>query len=72
MNNKGKRDITVTKPHSSVKLVDNEKSYNSMIELIRTLSGPIAMDSERACGFRYDNNKAYMIQIKRENAIFII
>ncbi len=73
MKNKGKRSKTViVKPYSPIMWVNDKNSLDKMISYIKTLSGPIAVDSERACGIRYDSDKAYLIQMKRENTIFLI
>jgi len=40
---------------------------NAYVELLSAGSGPIALDAERASGFRY-SQRAYLIQIRREGA----
>ena len=40
---------------------------NAYVDLLKTGTGPIALDAERASGFRY-SQRAYLIQIRREGA----
>ena len=40
---------------------------NEYVELLNSGTGPIALDAERASGFRY-SQRAYLIQIRREGA----
>jgi ribonuclease D len=45
-------------------IIDTEESFREAIEQLSKGSGPFAVDTERASGFRY-SARAYLIQIKR-------
>ena len=62
----------ITNPISHVTLVDNSKAMLDMLQMLTTLKGEVAIDTERASGIRYDGDKAYLVQLKRQNQIFII
>ena len=53
------------------KLIETEADFARVISKLRDLKGPIAVDAERASGYRY-SARAYLIQIKRETEIFLI
>lgn len=72
MSKKHIKDTAIVKPYSKTVWVDDHFSMQNMVSEIKNLQGPIAVDSERACGIRYDGDKAYLIQIKRENTIYLI
>ena len=58
--------------NSEVYYVDTEAELNGALINLQTGTGPLAIDAERASGFRY-GNKAYLIQLHRENAdVFLI
>jgi ribonuclease D len=48
-------------------VVDTEKALAETIEAISAGSGPVAVDAERASGYRY-SARAYLIQLRREGA----
>jgi ribonuclease D len=48
-------------------VVDTEKALAETIEAISSGSGPVAVDAERASGYRY-SARAYLIQLRREGA----
>jgi len=57
---------------AEVYYVDSETELIGALENLKSGSGPLAIDAERASGFRY-GNKAYLIQLHRENAdVFLI
>lgn len=53
--------------HVEVDVIDNHEDYLRAVESIRAGSGPIAIDAERASGYRY-SQRAYLIQIFRRGA----
>ena len=53
------------------KLIDTDSELKRAITELAELSGPIAVDAERASGYRY-SARAYLIQIKRGSKIFLI
>lgn len=46
-------------------VVDTTEALAATVEALRSASGPLAVDTERAQGFRY-TAKAYLIQLRRE------
>jgi ribonuclease D len=54
-------------PHAPVDVIDTREEYLAAVEAIATGSGPIAIDAERASGWRY-SQRAYLIQIFRRGA----
>ncbi|MEO7147887.1 MAG: HRDC domain-containing protein [Terrimesophilobacter sp.] len=54
-------------PHVSVDVIDNRKDYLTAVEAIGAGTGAIAIDAERASGFRY-SQRAYLIQVFRRDA----
>ena len=61
-----------TESVSAVYYVDNEAELIGAVENLQQGEGPLAIDAERASGFRYGNT-AYLIQLHRENSdIFLI
>lgn len=65
--------MTETAPPSSAEdhpvfiPIDNREAYLEAVDLIADGTGPIAIDAERASGFRY-SQRAYLIQIFRRGA----
>jgi ribonuclease D len=53
--------------HVTVAVIDSRDAYLSAVEQIAAGNGPIAIDAERASGFRY-SQRAYLIQIFRRGA----
>ena len=53
------------------KIIESAEELEKAITRIGKLTGPIAVDAERASGYRY-SARAYLIQIKREREIFLI
>ena len=47
------------------KVVDTESALDEVIEAVRSGTGPVAVDAERASGYRY-SARAYLIQLRRE------
>jgi ribonuclease D len=58
---------TVQAPHVIVHVIETREEYLSAVELIASGHGPIAIDAERASGFRY-SQRAYLIQVFRRGA----
>ncbi|MGH3368743.1 MAG: ribonuclease D, partial [Nocardioidaceae bacterium] len=48
-------------------VVDSEGALGEIVEAIRSGSGPVAVDAERASGYRY-SARAYLIQLRREGS----
>ena len=53
------------------RVIESAAEFEKAITRIGQLTGPIAVDAERASGYRY-SARAYLIQIKREREIFLI
>lgn len=53
--------------HTTVAVIDTRESYLAAIEALSLGDGPLAIDAERASGFRY-SQRAYLIQIFRRGA----
>lgn len=48
-------------------VIDSPEQLNQVVSAVGAGSGPIAIDAERASGYRY-SQRAYLIQIRREGA----
>ena len=48
-------------------VVDTESALSEVVQAIRSGTGPVAVDAERASGYRY-SARAYLIQLRREGA----
>jgi ribonuclease D len=48
-------------------VVETEPALAEVVQAIRNGSGPVAIDAERASGYRY-SSRAYLIQLRREGA----
>ncbi|MGA9747114.1 MAG: HRDC domain-containing protein [Nocardioides sp.] len=48
-------------------VVDTEKALAEVVEAFRAGTGPVAIDAERASGYRY-SARAYLVQLRREGA----
>lgn len=57
----------VQAPHGLVSVIDTREEYLAAVEAIAAGTGPIAIDAERASGFRY-SQRAYLIQVFRRGA----
>jgi ribonuclease D len=57
----------VQAPHAQVNVIDTREEYLAAVDAIAAGNGPIAIDAERASGFRY-SQRAYLIQIFRRGA----
>jgi ribonuclease D len=53
--------------HTTVAVIDTRESYLAAVEALSRGNGPLAIDAERASGFRY-SQRAYLIQIFRRDA----
>lgn len=59
-------------PKSQYKLIESVEDLSTAIESLATSEGPIAIDAERASGFKY-SQRAYLVQLKAEKStIFLI
>lgn len=54
-------------PHVEVDVIDSREEYLKAVATIAAGHGPIAIDAERASGFRY-SQRAYLIQVFRRGA----
>jgi ribonuclease D len=52
-------------------IIESDAALQSAIEKLAAGSGPIAVDAERASGYRF-SARAYLIQLKRNQEIFLI
>jgi ribonuclease D len=57
----------VQAPHAPVTVLDTREEYLAAVSAIAGGFGPIAIDAERASGFRY-SQRAYLIQVYRRGA----
>ncbi len=58
-------------PHVEVHVIDTREDYLEAVSAIASGTGPIAIDAERASGFRY-SQRAYLIQIfRRGSGVFL-
>jgi ribonuclease D len=60
-------DAPVPEPHAVVEVIETVAGYRAAVEALAKGTGPIAVDAERASGFRY-SQRAYLIQIFRRGA----
>jgi ribonuclease D len=61
------RPLPDARPAQPVEVVADPDSYRDAVERIAAGSGPIAVDAERASGFRY-SQRAYLIQLFRRGS----
>lgn len=54
-------------PHEPVDVIETRKEFLAAVDHIAEGTGPIAIDAERASGFRY-SQRAYLIQVFRRGA----
>lgn len=60
--------MVLTQPHEGVpEVIADESALESMVATFAAGSGPVAIDAERASGFRY-LPRAYLIQLRREGS----
>lgn len=59
--------VPVQAEHIQVDVIADREGYLAAVEAIRAGEGPIAIDAERASGYRY-SQRAYLIQIFRRGA----
>lgn len=57
----------VQPPHDPVDVIDSRDGFLAAVETIADGEGPIAIDAERASGYRY-SQRAYLIQVFRRGA----
>jgi ribonuclease D len=46
-------------------VIDDEPALTETVEAFRSGTGPVAVDAERASGYRY-SHRAYLVQLRRE------
>jgi ribonuclease D len=64
--------VKLAVPRSSYHLVENPQDLANAVELLSKTEGPVAVDAERASGFKY-SQRAYLVQLKSESSdIFMI
>ena len=64
--------VLLDKPRLPVKLVETTESLREFLTSLNESHSPIALDAERASGFRY-GQRAYLLQIAVKNdCIFLI
>ncbi len=51
-------------PQHGIELVDSPRAWNRALEALSAGEGPLALDAERASGFRY-SPRAYLVQVYR-------
>jgi len=61
----------VTAPRHPLHLVSTGEGWHRAIDLLAEGSGPLAIDVERASGFRY-SQRAYLVQLFREGAANVV
>jgi ribonuclease D len=54
-------------PHPPLDVIDTREAYLAAVAAIAAGNGPVAVDAERASGFRY-SQRAYLIQVYRRGA----
>lgn len=54
-------------PHEPVEVIDSRRGFLTAVESIADGEGPIAIDAERASGYRY-SQRAYLIQVFRRGS----
>jgi len=60
-------DLPVARPAAEPVVIDTRAEYLEAVELVAAGHGPVAVDAERASGFRY-SQRAYLIQVHRRGA----
>ena len=59
--------VVVQAEHVTVDVIDDRPAYLEAVAAIGAGTGPIAIDAERASGYRY-SQRAYLIQVFRRGA----
>ena len=60
--------VPLTEPRDGVPpVVETEEALANVIAAVRAGTGPVAMDAERASGYRY-GQRAYLVQLRREGS----
>jgi ribonuclease D len=63
----GQHSLPVAVPHGPVVVIDTREGYLDAVARLAAGTGPVAVDAERASGFRY-SQRAYLIQVFRRGA----
>ena len=67
LNSPNTEEPAVQAPHVTVDVIEDRDAYLAAVEAIAAGHGPIAIDAERASGYRY-SQRAYLIQIYRRGS----
>lgn len=62
-----KAPLPTATPHAPVVLVENTADFHTALDDLLGAEGPLAVDAERASGFRY-SSRAYLVQVHRTGA----
>ncbi|HEX7835551.1 MAG TPA: HRDC domain-containing protein, partial [Pseudolysinimonas sp.] len=63
--------MTDTEEHAVLDVIETVDDYRAAVAAIAAGTGPIAVDAERASGFRY-SQRAYLIQVfRRDSGVFL-
>jgi ribonuclease D len=57
----------IQQPHAPVDVIADREGFLAAVDAIRAGTGPLAIDAERASGYRY-SQRAYLIQVFRRGA----
>jgi ribonuclease D len=64
--------VLLDKPRLETRLIEDETSLQAFVKGLKETSNPVALDAERASGFRY-GQRAYLLQIAIEGkAIYLV
>jgi len=64
--------VLLDKPRLETRLIEDETSLQAFVKELKETSNPVALDAERASGFRY-GQRAYLLQIAIEGkAIYLV
>jgi ribonuclease D len=57
--------VLLDKPRLETLLIEDETSLQALVRELKETSNPVALDAERASGFRY-GQRAYLLQVAIE------
>lgn len=60
-------DEAAPEAHATVAVIEDREAYSEAVRAIAAGNGPVAVDAERASGYRY-SQRAYLIQVFRRGA----
>jgi ribonuclease D len=68
----GPESVLLDKPRLETLLIEDETSLQALVRELKETSNPVALDAERASGFRY-GQRAYLLQVAIEGkAIYLV